>query len=300
MCGAARSCRLASNCTCASRTPDPILGSWGVLLQMSKNIKDKSFFEPVPLCLPMFMRAMFLQRSLVTPFVGNCLTNPGPDLTTLSSSVCGWSESLELLQTFRHRTLTSNVPWTSFQAKACASSGTQWCGAFLSLLSTDTIRGSLHPIVVKTLETWGCHLALVFCGRWTGLPAVLFSTSPKQSASGAMGPHGTPKPDQLMRPEAYTYGALMNSLAQSAMWEMGTKLLRRPVNPEPSGQLPYQPLAQAHSQHSEPHYIEFVGNSSIVLHVLYLWRFSLVWDAQHFPHKLEIKTKEHTSCVSTP
>ena len=35
--------------------------------------------------------------------------NPGPDLTTLSSSVCGWSESLELLQIFRHRTLTSNA-----------------------------------------------------------------------------------------------------------------------------------------------------------------------------------------------
>ncbi|CAL1163438.1 unnamed protein product [Cladocopium goreaui] len=57
-----------------------------------------------------------------------------PDLTTLSSSVCGWSESLELLQIFRHRTLTSN---------------------------------------------------------------------------------------------AYTHGALMNSFAQSAMWELGTKLLRR-------------------------------------------------------------------------
>eukprot|EP00435_Cladocopium_sp_Y103_P068016 s352_g30.t2 len=32
-----------------------------------------------------------------------------PDLTTLSSSMCGWSESSELLQTFRHRSLTSNV-----------------------------------------------------------------------------------------------------------------------------------------------------------------------------------------------
>ena len=189
MCGAARSCRLASNCTCASRTPDPILGSWGVLLQMSKNIKDKSFFEPVPLCLPMFMRAMFLQRSLVTPFVGNCLTNPGPDLTTLSSSVCGWSESLELLQTFRHRTLTSNVPWTSFQAKACASSGTQWCGAFLSLLSTDTIRGSLYTSNCgEKLYRHGDVIWLWFSAGAGQACLLFFSLPVRFSASGAMGP----------------------------------------------------------------------------------------------------------------
>ena len=60
-------------------------------------------------CEPCFTAIPRHPCGVMTQFVGNCLINPGPDLTTLSSSVCGWSESLELLQIFRHRTLTSNA-----------------------------------------------------------------------------------------------------------------------------------------------------------------------------------------------
>ena len=210
MCGAARSCRLASNRTCESRTPHQMF--WG----FCKNGKDKVSSN---LC------HYALQFSCEPCFY----SNPSSSLWS-HDPVCG---QLPHQPRTRPDDLKLVGVWMEWILRASTNIST--------------------PDIDKQ------------CSLSRPKPTLVTASSGSQWCCGAMGSQS--QTNSCAPSEAYTHGALMNSFAQSAMWELGTKLLRRPVeiiggdiniiNPGPSGQqLPYpQPFAQAHSQQSEPYYI---------------------------------------------